>query len=302
VGVQGPLPQPLRRTIAQGPTFPVLTGADGKFQLVLPAGKGRLFVTAAAPDYVPAEIDSNQVYSNMPGGSRWYAHAVVPLDLKSKTDPPELTIQVRRGVPVKGRTVGPDGKAVTGVRMVTRLNTSAPSRSPQDMDARELLAADFELKGCDPEKAYPVAFLDETNRLGTVMNISGKQKGEPLTVRLQKCGSATARFVDSRGKPMAGYQAEVDVVLLPGPHRFDYQKIQQKGLAAAEAASVRMIHHKYYQWDKDKADAQGRYVLPMLVPGVTYRIWRYGQNGAEVLREFQVKAGQKVDLGDITIK
>jgi hypothetical protein len=61
----------------------------------------------------------------------------------------------------------------------------------------------FDLPGCDPDRAVPVYFLDVENQLGAVVELSGKQAGEPVTVRLAPCGTATVRFVDGDGRPLA---------------------------------------------------------------------------------------------------
>ena len=61
----------------------------------------------------------------------------------------------------------------------------------------------FELHGFDPEKATPAYFLD-ADTVGATVELSGKQAGEELTVRLQPCGRAKARFVGPDGKPVAG--------------------------------------------------------------------------------------------------
>ena len=55
------------------------------------------------------------------------------------------------------------------------------------------------------------------------------------------------------------------------------------------------------------ADTQGRLTLPVLIPGATYRVidWTMvvrGENGPQVRKEFTVKSGETLDLGDILIE
>ena len=65
----------------------------------------------------------------------------------------------------------------------------------------------FEVHGLDPGVEVPVYFLDPHHKLGTTADFSGKSAaGGPITVRLQSCGTAKARLVDSSGKPLAGYR------------------------------------------------------------------------------------------------
>ena len=54
-------------------------------------------------------------------------------------------------------------------------------------------------------------------------------------------------------------------------------------------------------------DADGRITLPVLIPGATYRFIDYttvvrGQTGPEIRKEFTVKPGETLDLGDIRIE
>ena len=55
------------------------------------------------------------------------------------------------------------------------------------------------------------------------------------------------------------------------------------------------------------SDAQGRLTLPVLIPGATYRFIDYtmavrGKTGPQLRKEFTVKPGETLDLGDIRIE
>ncbi len=54
------------------------------------------------------------------------------------------------------------------------------------------------------------------------------------------------------------------------------------------------------------ADADGRVVLPVLIPGATYRFTdrapKQGPIVRRLVREFTVKSGATLDLGDIVIE
>ena len=64
----------------------------------------------------------------------------------------------------------------------------------------------FEVHGLDPETEVPVYFLEPKRKLGGVVNLSGKSAaGGPVTVRLEPCGAAKARFVDSRRQAGRSY-------------------------------------------------------------------------------------------------
>ncbi|MGO9465564.1 MAG: hypothetical protein ACLQIB_16640 [Isosphaeraceae bacterium] len=54
------------------------------------------------------------------------------------------------------------------------------------------------------------------------------------------------------------------------------------------------------------SDAEGRIEIPVLIPGATYRFidrtMLRDPGGPQVRKEFQVKPGQTLDLGDIRIE
>src|SRR5262249_30869709 len=158
--------------------------------------------------YVPVMIGMRELLDGEPGGDRHYAHAVLPVNFKPGTAPQEVKVTLRRGVKVAGKLVGPEGQQVPEAQMLTRLSTSAPM-SIHEIRGVRVRGGSFELCGCDPEQAYPVIFLDEKNGWGARVGVSGKQAGQPLTVRLAECGSAVARFVDREGKPLANYWPQV---------------------------------------------------------------------------------------------
>ncbi len=54
-----------------------------------------------------------------------------------------------------------------------------------------------------------VYFLDTKNQLARIATFSGRDFDRPVTVRLERCGSARARFVDAQGQPFANVQVSV---------------------------------------------------------------------------------------------
>jgi hypothetical protein len=77
----------------------------------------------------------------------------------------------------------------------------------------------FELALRNPDAPLCVHFLDAARGLGAAVALDRKQAGaEPVTVRLAPCSSATARFVDARGKPLAGYRPLVWLSLPAEPY------------------------------------------------------------------------------------
>jgi RNA polymerase sigma factor (sigma-70 family) len=287
------------KDVAMGSAFIVPSEADGTFRIVVPAGVGHLLVEGPAADYVPVEVSDNQLREGKPGGQRTYAHAVVPLDLAPKGEPPAIEVRLRRGVTVKGKVVGPEGQPVDKVLVFCRLNTCAPMTikyEPRGMDAP---GGAFTFNGCDPDRAYPAIFLDEKNGWGAVAEISaGQSGGKPLTIRLARCGSVVARFVDADRIPLDGYRPRVEMVLTPGPHR--YALDPTKGALAADSVPLGNAYQQYYRRTPQRTNARGLYTFPALVPGATYRLlWE--EKGDLKHRDFVVKPGGTLDLGDVVV-
>jgi hypothetical protein len=243
----------------------VKSGPDGAFSLTTVGRPGHLIVKAGA-DYAPAE-------AMIPWG-RAYAHAIVSVDFKKGKDAKPLQIFLRRGVTVKGKLTGPDGKPVKGAVLISRLTIT--QQFPPPSPVREVpVAAEFELRGCHPEKAYPVVFFHEKKGWGALVQVSGKQAGKLLKVRLRPCGAARARFRTADGRPVVGRRTSGDLQMV---------------LAAGDVVFWgNFVEHSNVRKDW-YTDARGRVTWRGLVPGVTYRVGK---------RTFTVRPGEVRDLGDV---
>jgi protocatechuate 3,4-dioxygenase beta subunit len=248
--------------------YQATSGPDGAFSLTAAPGSGHL-VVKAADNYAPAEATV--------AAGRLMAHAIVPVAFKDGMDPKPLEIPLRRGVTVQGKLIGPDGQPVQGAVLISRLmitramNDVIQSPSPV---ANVPVSASFELKGCHPDKSYPVIFFQEQKGWGALVHLSGKQADKPLDVRLQPCGSAKARFLTAEGRPVAGGDGR-GLLLVLG--------------AGDTTFWAEFIWHSNIREDW-RTDSEGRITWRDLVPGVTYRINN---------REFTVKSGETLDLGDL---
>jgi RNA polymerase sigma factor (sigma-70 family) len=289
----------LRPDVPTGWEASVVSAADGTFAICVLPGPGHLVVHGPTPDYVLAAMGYRKLVDDLPGGRRQYAHAFVPLDLQPGAAPHEAAVTLRRGATVRGRVVGPDGKPVAEGLMVSRLHIDPLAgywrgRPEAVRDGR------FELHGLDPDGTYPVYFLDARNKLGATVELSGKQAGQEVSVRLAPCGSAATRLVDAGGKPLAGRQVALEIVVTPGPHYID-RKSYLAGELSADAdvvANVDRLNH----WNVPRTDADGRVTFPALIPGATYRIIDYSNQENPLKQEFRVEAGESRKLPDVVRK
>ncbi len=167
------------------------------------------------------------------------------------------------------------------------------------------------IHGLDPDTETPVYFLEPKRKLGTVVNLSGKSAASgSVTVRLEPCGAAKARVVDPGGKPVMARSIpgtiimRVTMVVTPGP---PFSRASEKaGVLVADDDSLDRVDPSNYA-SEPVSDASGRITLPVLIPGATYRFIDYttavrGETGPALRKEFTVKPGETVDLGDIRIE
>jgi hypothetical protein len=275
----------------------VVSGADGAFQIAVHPGPAHLWISSATPDFIHREVGQNVFLDGSGGGRRCYPDGIVALDLKPDAEPPEVTVTLRRGVSVAGRLLRADDTPAARAQMLTRLNV-APGSGYREVFPVEVRAGHFALHGLDPEKTYPVLFLDAENQQGAIVQVSGKQAGgEPLTVRLAPCGSARVRFVDPAGKPLADYHPTVEAIVTPGPHWND-PRVWSRRLAA-DGYLLSNLDRKHY-WFLH-TDADGRCTLPALIPGAPYRIWDRVAGQFWMQKDFSVEAGKVLELPDLVV-
>jgi hypothetical protein len=287
---------------------------DGSFQIAVPAGKGHLLVFGPTGDYVLGEIGSNALYNSHPvstefhdegGGTRYRAHAIIPYEVKDSDSPRDISAALRPGVVIKGRVEGPGGETISAGFILTTLRIEAFNpfwRGDYNIPIRD---GQFELHGLAPEASTRVHILDPEHEWGATVEVSGKQAGEDLAVRLQPCGKATARFVDPGGKPISKHQTHFEIVVTPGPSQYSLKK---KDLAqlGSDASLVANVDRKHY-WNMPRSDSDGRIIFISLIPGALYRIIDFStvndqDKGVQIRKEFTVKAGETLDLGDIQIE
>jgi RNA polymerase sigma factor (sigma-70 family) len=289
-----------RKDVLTGWENAVVSGADGRFDICVLPGPGHLLIHGPTPDYIFSEIGDAVLEQGKKGGRRYYAHAIVPLELKPGADPHNEAVALKRGVTVKGRVLGPDGKPVAEALMLSRLNVDSFAMYWRGFPT-VVRDGRFELRGCDPEKTYPVCFLDARHRNGATVELSGRQAGEEVTVRLAPCGEATTRLVDRDGKPLAKYSLWLELAVTPGASSYDLKRLYEKGELAADSENVANID-RVNHGEPPLTDASGRITFPALIPGATYWIVEIGDKDDMVKCEFKAESGKTVKLPDVVRK
>jgi RNA polymerase sigma factor (sigma-70 family) len=287
------------------------TAADGSFQFGALPHPGYLFIIGPSDDYVFQEIGQRMVRQGQPGGQRYYAHAYIRLDLKPGDGDRDVNVVLRRGMTVRGQIVGPDNQPVQNTSMISRiiLGPRGAWRIWRGNDHGMARNGGFEIHGVNPDVETPVHFFEPKRKLGVTVRFSGTSTTRgPITVRLEPCGTARARLVDPQGKPVARsrdtYGSHMTMIAVtPGPHRLTQGGAEQ-ALLAADLDSLARIDPVHYGKEL-VSDDNGVLNLPALIPGATYRIYDdtlSESTGPRLRKEFTVKPGETLDLGDIRIE
>jgi RNA polymerase sigma factor (sigma-70 family) len=304
----------------QGQIGRARSGPDGTFQVPVLAGPGHLQVRGPwGQEYAPHALPYKELFGQE-GGHDWYAHDWIELDVKPEIQPEVVTAKLHPAVRIRGRLVDPDGHPVAQAWM-SILSSSDPRHLQSQVEPLEVKDGQFELVGVNPTESYRVLFLDKKNHRGTLATIAGKQpEGQPVTVRLEACGTATMRFVDADGKPLEKLSPQVWV-------QGTSMRLANGGFLNARNAVRLSVVMAGVNTDAP-SDAQGRYTLADLVPGVQYVVYpphtgpsltfslEYtildnrdaGFGGSMMMtaiskesKEFKVEAGKTLDLGDIHV-
>jgi hypothetical protein len=304
-------PRDPREDVLGGSEAIVASKDDGSFQVAVPPGKGYLLVLGPNANYVPKEIGSRMIHwMGQPGGTRHYAHDIIAYDVQAGESSHAVIASLKPGKIVRGRMVGPAGETIEDATIFSRLDIDPANLIWRGTHALHARDGRFELYGFDAENATPVYFLNADHQWRAAVELSGKQASEDLTIRLEPCGRAKARFVGPDGKPVGklGMFPSLQLLITPGTHSFFKPDPAEQAKLEADAAFMPNIDPSHYQQPNEPVtDAEGCITLPDLIPGALYRISDYStredQNkGVQIRKDFTVKPGETLDLGDILIE
>jgi hypothetical protein len=121
-------------------------------------------------------------------------HALALINPPEEAQSRVLDLPLRTGQTVQGTVLGSDGQPLSGVEVVglTALRD------------RELLeGASFTVTGLNPQGGRALFFQHRDKKLGKVVTVRGNA-AQPVTVKLEPCGTVKGRLVDERGNPVPG--------------------------------------------------------------------------------------------------
>jgi protocatechuate 3,4-dioxygenase beta subunit len=264
------------------------TGSDGSYALVVVAGPGVLGFRAESPKetFMPALVTraelkelfkDNQDHGNEDtlhtqasengfsamAQSQFHHLLLINPGEKEQTFTRDVALEPAKSL--HGKVLGPDGQPFAGAIAYNLVPGIAYQPLRDDT---------FTVKGVNPRRTRYLFFVDKERKLGAFLVLKGEVK-EPLTVRLEPCGSVSGRVLDQDGEPVAG-----GVV-----------RLETDGLYDSSPAKV-------------KTDSQGRFRIEGIVAGRRHQA-RFGPQpflGQYLYKPFALKAGESKELGEVRLK
>ncbi|WP_422923458.1 sigma-70 family RNA polymerase sigma factor [Singulisphaera sp. PoT] len=289
-----------------------LTGADGKFSLIVPPGPGTILAKASSTDYISLETTTSLLTKGENSGVRIYPHAIAGLNPKPPA-PPEANAQpqagdvkveqaelmLHRGSTLEARAIDTNGVPVADAMLVSPTLLKSLSSNVQLVET--IRDGIIKIPGQDPNQSVTFYVLDREHALGARAELRVKTSGKTPVIHLEPCGSARVRFLNQQGEPVAdrplfadGVLMTLELILAPGvPLAPPSNK-----LCALSCYSVNLDRprHKALRTDKE-----GRVTFPALIPGATYRAMASeGMSSSYV--DFTVSSGQTTEVGDLVMK
>ena len=240
---------------------------------------------------------------------RIYAHAHTLLDLKPGIDSQEVHVVLRRGATVKGQVVGPDGQPVRDAWIFSRIILDPRPGRARSWNGRhhgKVHDGRFEVHGLDPDAEVPVYFLDPKQQAGRRRQPLGQVGG-------RRAGHRPARALRRRqgeGRRSRRQAGRRDVYLVTDRHAWSSPPVRPAVPRKARRPPLRrggdLTSVDPVNYEKELVcDAEGRHHASRLDPGATYRFIDYtaGREAVpQVRKEFTVKPGETIDLGDILVE
>ena len=210
-----------------------------------------------------------------------------------------MNATLRRGATVRGRVIGPDGQPVQEARMFSRvILPSRPTGGWKIWEAREhgqvrngCVRAAWTGRGRRRPRLFSRARAQAwRDRPSSPANQS---LDGPVTVRLEPCGMAQARLVapaENRSRVMTA-RGTIALVVTPGP----FEPSDRERWPAGWRSSHPGLDRPDQLRERHHVRRPGPDHLPCPDPGAPYHF-------ARLSREFTVKPGEILELGDILIQ
>jgi RNA polymerase sigma factor (sigma-70 family) len=133
-------------------------------------------------------------------------HALALINPPEEAQSRMLDLPLQTAQTLQGTVPGPDGQPLSGVEVIglTALR-----------DSELLEGASFTVTGLNPQGSRELFFQHRGKKLGKVVTVLGNA-AQPVTVKLQPCGTVKGRLVDERGNPVSSVRVCLSEDASPG--------------------------------------------------------------------------------------
>jgi hypothetical protein len=257
-----------------------ISGTDGRFTIPALPGRGLIAGQAEEERYlhgVGAEVIKG-FNKRMDAFPTYPMHCpfadkqiLVEINPTAGTTEITLDLEVDPGRTVRGTVIGPDDQPIGGAVEIRTLDVF---QRPQQLPAN---SRTFVVTGL-PSGHYRLDFIHHQRELAGSVALKGDEK-DAVTVKLQPWGTVAGRIVDEDGKPRTDVEIFSTIRKRPDFERGDLR-------------------------DKPTVDAQGRFRIEGLVPGVKYDALGHSPLKAfgPILQGVQVGPGEVKDMEDIKMR
>jgi RNA polymerase sigma factor (sigma-70 family) len=265
----------------------VLSDEDGRFTVTALAGEGVLVAEGPSPDYRRVTLPRGEIDRS----SDLFPHGYVRIDIPERSEPTEATLELRKGVTLEARVVGPDGSPVPWVYAGCReANAIQIDRWPNSKRVEKGL---FRLTGADPGQTYRVFFIQPEMHLGAVADLTYDGK-KPAEVRLQPTASVRGNLVGTDGAPARGYQAYALLLLTKEEGKLKRSDWFSSDRLVIYSNITQMFVHP-------QPNADGSFLVDNLIPGTRMYIVGAARDQTVVRTPVTLKPGEVKDLGTLTL-
>ena len=267
----------------------VLTDENGWFAITTLPGQGFLAVETPDPSYIRVAFNKR--------GQAAYPQGATAIDVPGEGEPIPATIEVRKGVTLEARAIGPDGKVV---REIAGFCKGIDAKLVDVWDkAQPFEDGVFRLEGADPNKTYRVFFLQYKKRLGVVAELKYDPRSGPIDVRLQPTARVHGELVNAAGSPAMGGQVLPYFLLDKEQTELTEKDTRDRGKASI---MVNLFPDEGWNGFFENAAFKGKFDFEHLIVGVRYGLGVRGANFQDFINIGSLEPGEDRDLGTITVK
>lgn len=290
---------------------------SGRFEVIVPRGESYLFVNAdtVQSDTLVQPIDAAAIglsdeevlnardaYMTLgaptqsAGPQRFYPDRFVRLNYGNESVD-EIEVQLNAPAPtLTVEVVDAKGNAVDNLIAYGGQPPFAHPVGGMSLLKRVKETNRFTLRAYNRDQPISVAFLARGRNMGIQADILPIEITDKVVrLQLQPLGRANATFVNVQGEPLPDYRPVcwLSVPREPFSSATDLETLETKQHYDSIWTGIvhKHMHHPL------RTDETGKATFKALIPGATYRVSQFGGR----IRDFRVKPGETIELGEITI-